>query len=113
MKPIGKDDGGRKRNPTIQGERAYGRLVHRYPGRGCGASHPLVLRKMKAKDRVRDTKARGGSFTPVPKTPAIGPSVGVRPRVKSGDDEGTTAKARKYGPSEILTPFRPLASEPA
>ena len=105
MKPIGKDDGGRKRNPTIQGERAYGRLVHRYPGRGCGASHPLVLRKMKAKDRVRDTKARGGSFTPAPETPTVGARADVRPRVKTGGGKVTTTKEGKYGPSTILTPF--------
>ena len=69
------------------------------------------MRKMKAQDRVIDTKARGGSFTPAPEIPAVGPSVGLRPRVKSGGGEGTVAKVGKYEPSEILTPFWQSASK--
>ena len=68
-------------------------------------SHPLFLRKMKPQDRVKDAKARGGFFTPAPEIPAVGPSAGVRPRVKSVGGEGTTIKAIKYRALEILTPF--------
>ena len=69
------------------------------------------MRKMKAQDRVIDTKARGGSFTPVPETPVVSVRADVRPRVKNGGGKVTTTKAGKYGPSEILTPFRRSARE--
>ena len=53
--------------------------VHWYHKRGCGAGHPLGIGKMKARERVRDMTALGGSFTTVLETPAVGPRADVRP----------------------------------
>ena len=65
-------------------KRPTGRPVHRYHGRGCGASHPLIMRKIKAQDKVRDTKARGGSFTLVLETLTVGARDDVRPLGEDG-----------------------------
>ena len=82
-----------ERNGTRRSKvkRAYGEASTSILRERVWSKTPLFLRKMKAQDRVKDTKARGGSFTPVPETPTVGARADVRPRVTDGGGEGTRA----------------------
>ena len=82
-------------NPEGRDEWAYGKAGNQYIGT---AGHPLGLRKMKTRERVRDTKAQGGSFTPVLETPMVGSKTGMRPRVMNDGSKGTKAKTVDGGP---------------
>ena len=64
MRPIGGDGVNRATDTEIQSRRAYGEAGTSVPRERVRASHPLIMRKMKAQDRVGDVNARGGSFIP-------------------------------------------------
>ena len=103
------------RDSKIQGEKGpKGRLENgtSVPRERVWSEPPSRHGEMTAQERVRDTKAQGGSFTPVLETPAVASRAGMRPRVTSGGGKGTKAKTEEGGPLEILTPFRQSASEP-
>ena len=68
------------------------------PGQDPGGADFWITNPDRRKERAYgggNTKARGGSFTPVPETPAVGVRADMRPRVKNGSGKVTTAKAGK------------------
>ena len=61
-------------------------------GEGVERATLFYVRRKRTRERVERYEGRGGSFTPVPETPAVGPRAGVRPRVTDGGSEGMKSK---------------------
>ena len=100
----------RKREPAIQGEK--GLRGGRYIGTaGEGVERATLSSRGEKRpwDRVGNTRAQGGSFTPVPKTRQCVHSGNVRPRVEDSGGKGTKAKVEDGNPTKILTPIRQSA----
>ena len=98
-----------KRDPAIQGERAYGEAGTAVPRERVWSEPPSRHEEDEGPGQGwRDEIPRRILHT----VPAVGIRTDVRPIRKNGGGKVTTAKAGKYGPSEILPPFRRSAREP-
>ena len=98
-----------KWDPAIQGERAYGEAGTSVPRERVWSEPPSRLEEDDGPGHGRRYESPRRILHTVP---VVGARADVRPRVKNGDGKVTTAKARKYRPSEILTLFRRSAREP-
>ena len=98
-----------KQHRRFQGRRAYGeagtsvpreRVWSEPPSRHAEDEGPGEGQRYECPRRILRT------------VPAAGPSAHLRPREKNGGGKVTTAKAGKYRPSKILTPFQQSVWKP-
>ena len=95
---------------AIHGERAYEEAGTSVPWERVWSKPPSLLAEDEGPGQGQRYKCPRRILHTVS---AAGLSARVRPREKNDSGKVTMEKAGKYGPSEILTPFRQSASEPA